>query len=393
MSAIRPGRFRGLAVLLAGVLCTAGAAAQDRDGDAIPDAIETQGWYVQAGGSVDRQDVWVECDSMPGAVAKIPLLRRRAEEVFERAPVPGGITLHLVFDERLPFEEQWGDVGTQEGFAATVDRMFTTYQQSFDAAPFTGAEAQTMAPYVHYCAFVESIGGDGVSGFSFGIPGDLFVVALGQYRGQIPRPLLRSGEAGTFLHELGHNLGLTHGGGRPETHNTNKPNFLSVMNYHYQFGFVRVLEAGAERFPYWDFARARSTPFNERRIREQAGIGLPPAAVTADTPRGEELAGLRYCAELELRAFRWNGPVDFDCDGTVEPGTVRFDVSGDGRLNRLGRGQIDWDNLVFGTAGLLRGRGPLFLDPLTELRRPQIERLVRAPATLRLDPGAPPPPR
>ena len=42
----------------------------------------------------------------------------------------------------------------------------------------------------------------------------------------------RSEQAGTFMHELGHNLGLRHGGGD----NTNcKPHHLSVMNYAYQF--------------------------------------------------------------------------------------------------------------------------------------------------------------
>ena len=38
-------------------------------------------------------------------------------------------------------------------------------------------------------------------------------------------------QAGTFMHELGHTLGLRHGG---ETHENNKPNHLSVMNYSFQ---------------------------------------------------------------------------------------------------------------------------------------------------------------
>src|SRR5262249_55517603 len=39
-------------------------------------------------------------------------------------------------------------------------------------------------------------------------------------------------QAGTFMHELGHNLGFRHGGGD----NVNcKPNYLSVMSYSRQF--------------------------------------------------------------------------------------------------------------------------------------------------------------
>src|SRR5262249_35809407 len=42
-------------------------------------------------------------------------------------------------------------------------------------------------------------------------------------------------QAGTFMHELGHNLNLGHGGGD----STNfKPNYLSIMSYRYQMSGV-----------------------------------------------------------------------------------------------------------------------------------------------------------
>ncbi|MFJ9521711.1 CARDB domain-containing protein [Kitasatospora sp. NPDC101801] len=44
-------------------------------------------------------------------------------------------------------------------------------------------------------------------------------------------------DAGTLMHELGHNLGLAHGG--DETHNC-KPNYVSVMNYDVQSGIPRT---------------------------------------------------------------------------------------------------------------------------------------------------------
>ena len=41
-------------------------------------------------------------------------------------------------------------------------------------------------------------------------------------------------QAGTLMHELGHTLGLYHGGAGTNDYNC-KPNYLSVMNYLYQF--------------------------------------------------------------------------------------------------------------------------------------------------------------
>ena len=40
-------------------------------------------------------------------------------------------------------------------------------------------------------------------------------------------------DPGTIMHELGHTLNFRHGGN--ENHNC-KPNYVSVMNYYYQFG-------------------------------------------------------------------------------------------------------------------------------------------------------------
>ncbi len=62
---------------------------------------------------------------------------------------------------------------------------------------------------------------------------DDFVVSLGGLGDNQVGSLLQ--QAGTFMHELGHTLNLHHGGG--EAMNC-KPNYVSVMNYAYQFGLV-----------------------------------------------------------------------------------------------------------------------------------------------------------
>ena len=58
------------------------------------------------------------------------------------------------------------------------------------------------------------------------------------------------------MHELGHNLGLRHGGGDDVNY---KPNYLSIMNYAFQFAGLRQDEP--PRFDYSRFAIA----LDERR--------------------------------------------------------------------------------------------------------------------------------
>jgi hypothetical protein len=354
------------------------------DGDAIPDSIEDQLWYQQAGGSPQRQDVWVECDYMKKAVKKRNQLRSRAEGVFARAPVPGGIALHLDFDDVLPFDEQWGDLqDNPDGIFDTYDELIATYDARFDGGPFTGANAAAMRPYVHYCVFVNAVDAEGISGISWdstsiqrGIPGDVFIVALGQDQGVLPNSFTRRAEVGTYQHELGHNLGLYHGAARPRRNTNFKPNYLSVMSYHHTFGFVRVVNGSPEFFKYWDYSRGESSLVHERRLREEDGIALPEAAVFADNAAADELLGLTFCPDESLAAFRWNRPIDFNCDSTLSPGRVKVDTNLDGRRNKLGTAQVDWDNLVF-DGGALASRESAaratFLDPHDEADRATIE--------------------
>ncbi|MDZ7813345.1 MAG: M66 family metalloprotease [Ideonella sp.] len=73
--------------------------------------------------------------------------------------------------------------------------------------------------------------GDILFGKARNIPGRNLVVSLGSATAKVGS---ETEQAGIFMHELGHNLGLTHGGaisvGSPQN---DKPNYLSVMNYKF----------------------------------------------------------------------------------------------------------------------------------------------------------------
>ena len=72
------------------------------------------------------------------------------------------------------------------------------------------------------------------------IGGSDFVVSLGGFASTLVGGVIHNRgtidqQAGTLMHELGHNLGFRHGGGD----NVNcKPNYLSVMSYSSQFSNI-----------------------------------------------------------------------------------------------------------------------------------------------------------
>ena len=63
-------------------------------------------------------------------------------------------------------------------------------------------------------------------------PGRDFIVSFG-YFNDIGAPASGMWNTGSFLHQLGHNMGLGHGGG---DNLDGKPNYISVMNTNYERG-------------------------------------------------------------------------------------------------------------------------------------------------------------
>src|SRR5439155_15279268 len=88
----------------------------------------------------------------------------------------------------------------------------------------------------HYAVFAHNQVGSTSSGCSE-IGGNDVAVTLGSFASTLVGGVIHNRgttdqQAGTLMHELGHNLGFRHGGGD----NVNcKPNYLSVMSYSRQF--------------------------------------------------------------------------------------------------------------------------------------------------------------
>jgi hypothetical protein len=160
--------------------------------------------------------------------------------------------------------------------------------------------------------------------------------------------------ARTLMHELGHTLGLGHGGG---DHVNLKPNYLSIMSYSFQ---IDGLWPGDGT----DFSRNRLATLSESALSESTGLGGNAATGGLGTiyrcPNGSVSRVQNGLAPvLAPLAIDWN------CDGTVSPTSVSVNLNGDLDDNQsviLGdlEGFDDWAHQVFrgGAIGALGLAGP-----------------------------------
>jgi hypothetical protein len=154
----------------------------------------------------------------------------------------------------------------------------------------------------------------GETGVSF-IPSDDFVVSLGGNRRE-GIPITPDREGGTFMHELGHSLGLWHGGGQSEPDGDYvqnwKSNYLSVMNYRFQFGIPYAAVPGSTSIAgrKLDYSE-EALPLDESHLDETRGLGATLPADRTDITSWTYPASCETCALVGVGpasgAIDWNG--------------------------------------------------------------------------------------
>jgi probable HAF family extracellular repeat protein len=254
---------------------------RDTDADGLMDSWETEGVpYKDSLGAVKRlvlpnadpmgKDLYVEVDGMQGH-SLTPGADLKLFQAFLDAPVSNpssvdGINLHIVEDDNdLPLIPVWQTDGCWPLTFATVRE---NHFGSFDERNHPDSEAllKAKAKAYRYCVLAEfgspNLGGCGQQ------PGDNFVIFQG---------LITSADrdASVFMHELGHNLNLDHGGGDPMN---GKPNYPSIMNYTLAYPYD-----WCKSFRKLDYSRAGYEEFNEldeNSLDENAGVGSPSGLYT-----------------------------------------------------------------------------------------------------------------
>jgi hypothetical protein len=302
----------------------------DTDGDALLD-----GWEVYGVNGIDlhangasplHKDIFIEMDYMRRDSASHGLgpnnnVLQRIEAIFASAPTSNpdgrtGINIHLELGNEVPYDDDLNP---------SADEFAALKEMNFDAA---------RAPVYHYMIWANGRDGDRRSGRTFGIPSSDFVVTLGVWSegtGGTDEPKI-----GTFVHELGHNLGLRHGG----IENQNfKPNHLSVMNYFFQMDGVQ--RDGGNSY---DYQRFSTSNLNEHELNEGAGLG-----------QGPELQGYFtrfWLSADEARQVIAAGAIDWDDNNRLDP-AIQRDLNSDEQMLDLAATPNEWSMLVFngGTSG------------------------------------------
>ena len=325
--------------------------ASDNDDDGIPDSAEVAGGTFAGldlyamGARTSQPDIFVEVDYMnttdPGVVPQ-----RAALDKVAAAFEDEGISLH--FDAGTRFSSSFSPDAYNLGGGNPVvpySEGIAFFDKGESYANFYEIKAEhmdiTRRQMFHYSVFANSQRTDG-GATSVGLAevggNDLFVT-LGKlgYSGDVTANF----QAGSLMHELGHNLGLEHGG---DDNTNDKPNYLSVMNYLYTLTGIGPLtgESAGDRYLFSrlgvgsyfdlvnspfngvddfvvDYSDGSSSPLNERNLNENGGLGRGAATI------------------------------DLNDDGEVQT-SLGFDLNDDGDLSTL-RDHDDWGNLTLPFSG------------------------------------------
>ncbi|MEF3696941.1 hypothetical protein [Desulfolutivibrio sp.] len=340
-----------------------GARRRDSDGDGLPDVWETQG-YTENGVFVDlptmgadpkRKDLFVWMDYMvrPDSISLAPsqTVIDRIKAVFANAPAQNpdgttGISIHPVLGSQVTYVQTLGEAGDY----TKVWLQFDSLKNDF----FNPAYAKAF----RYMIWANSYNQDTSSGLARDIPAVNFLVTLGEWTTPGGTDWEKQG---TFIHELGHCLGLTHGG---TDHANYKPNYLSIMSYFFQTSGLYIDgHWGDAGYPlHFDYQRMNTPSLNENHLDERLGM-------TGADDLSRYGALYYYFNSTWKEAFAANaaGQIDWNKNGVIEA-DVAADINASGGYSVLSA-QNNWPNVNYNANGQI---GPNSDTAVAKARRTAI---------------------
>lgn len=345
-------------VTLAACSDTDGNGNVDNDGDSLCDNWETTGIDFDGNGTIDftppganlnQPDVYVEVDWMNQHQPNPDSINDVIASFAAR-----GVALHVQIDEEaLPhnnafvFEPCTAGNNALPNFDTVKNANFGTAAQR--ALPDSINVLNAKRFVYHYSLYVHSLNGLGTTSGCAEIGSNDFVVSLGGWGGGAHPAGTRDHQAGTFMHEFGHNLGLLHGGNALANC---KPNYLSVMSYTRQINGAPILGRPL------DYSNSVLLALNEANLDDAAGMGGPALTTVYGPPSGAAppvvapaqavFAGGQWLVLTPAnQAVDWNKNGDFTSVGVVAD-INSIPSSGCGASpGQILTGFNDWANLKY----------------------------------------------
>jgi hypothetical protein len=364
--------------------CSDGSTT-DTDGDGLLDCWETSGIDFDGDGTTDLQlydvdgngtisateqadpnspDLYVEIDYMaqhqPSQDAINDVIASFAAQ---------GIDLHVQVSDQIAHANNtsftpcvFATAAGQPDFDALKAANFGTAAER--TAGQTVLNAKAFA--VRYSLWVHALSGSNISGCAE-IYGNDHVVSLSSHSATNVGGTSRTNQAGTFMHEFGHNIGLFHSGALGEVNY--KPNYLSIMNYSFQFN-NRVPNRPLDYSPD---TLATLQEANPPGLNEAAGISGPAGSQTvfyAGTKPCDFTAGNATPDCQVVGPVAGDAAIDWNQSGLPATDTgVQLSLTPDATFDTL-NGFDDWANLTLPFVSTID-----FADGvhLTTLAQPEID--------------------
>lgn len=239
-----------------------------------------------------------------------------------------GVRLHVQVDDQLPGHMDLSSTPSpgraltpstdfdiiKTNYFGTADERTRQANCTLDASGNCLTVVNTLTAkkqIFHYALFTHSQTGNPLYSGASELPGNDIDISLGAFTGSTGSP---DQQEGTFMHELGHNLGLYHGGAYPslnpsdDSYDNCKPNYLSVMSYSRQFS-----DTDPNRSLNYSHGEYANFPLDERTSLNETP---PPLPLSNENPRqiipygyGNPLSGTTRIASM----FSGQG-IDWDVD-------------------------------------------------------------------------------
>ena len=393
---------------------------EDEDGDGLLNDWELNGYYGDddvyvdlptMGASLKHKDIFVEIDYMePGedGYSHKPLSTsiNRIIDVFAKSSLENpdeenGIRLHVDYGSNSELtwstssKENWGDLSKSDEIdfieylgAGSGNEYYWSdeeyngntegiiFFQDLKDQYFNKAEREQIFHYVIFCHNLSEdlkkrsgwSRNDDSSISSFQGGASDFVVACGAiWYDENAETNFNYYQSGTFMHELGHNLGLMHGG---EDHICNKTNHLSVMNYIFQFC---GLYKDGECFMDYNYSNFNLDNLDESSLNEPDGI--------MGIPSGSPKYGTRFW-NIVKNDWKWiddiSVPIDWNSDNDEIDNNINVDINNDGEKTILDS-TTEWDKIQFMGGSIGSGGFGDSLPSSTYLEEPNIEDISLIP--------------